>query len=442
MRVLVVWPPHVPSYFNAGHHLLTFGIAAYLRKQGHEVDAIDGGALNLTWKEFADQAYQGQYDALVIINEYDVVEGVRRAADYSRALCPNALLITVGRLSYQNPDFFRTLPLDAIVASGDYEAGVAAALAWGAAGKPDVDGLPGVLIRTESGWHAQREHGTWLPAEDWVLPDVSEIPYGAYEALYRNDQNRFCGIPFRRELVIPVARGCPVGCSFCDVPPMQGLRERRLTVDRTVDYIRTSFANHPFEYVAFYAPTFTLNRRWISDFCAAISAEPRRYPWKCTTTLHHLNEDMVAEMGASGCVRISVGVETFEETAENTLPRVKQAAKDRFLEVVAWCHNSGIELNCFVIVGLPGTTPEGTARTMDVIREHGARVRPTLYTPYHKMHADMSERELSAFNRQTFADPAEVAETGYPELDYLALIFDSDDYITPATEQIPRAMVG
>lgn len=437
MRVLVTWPPHVPSYFNAGHHLPTFTVAAYLRSQGHEVDALDAGALNYSWKEFADRVFQGRYQAVVVMNEYDVVEGVRRAADYVRALLPEAFLVTAGRLSLQNPRFFRSLELDAIVASGDCEAGVAHALRWAAEGRPSVTGLPGVLVRDAQGWHDPSGPGIWMPAQEWRLPDVDEIPYQAYESLYRKDQNKFCGIPDRRELVVQVARGCPVGCSFCDVPPMQGLRERRLTVATTLGYIRDAFTRQPFEYVAFYAPTFTLDKRWVRELCAAFREEPRSYRWKCTTTLHHLDEDLVRAMGEAGCVRISVGVETFEDPAAEALPRVKRKVRDRFEQVLSWCDAAEIELNCFVIVGLPGSTPEGARRTMEVIRAAGSRVRPTLYTPYDQMRADMSERELSAFNRQTFVDPSEVAASGHSPGEFLSLLYDVDDYATPSTGRIP-----
>ncbi|GAA4441539.1 hypothetical protein GCM10023148_48740 [Actinokineospora soli] len=435
MRILVTWPPHVPSYFNAGHHLPTFSVAAYLRARGHEVDALDAGALNSSWKEFGDKLFQGGYDAVVLVNEYDVVEGVRRAADYCRALLPDALVVTAGRLSYQNPGYFLGLPLTGFMVGRDYEAGVAAAVDWHADGRPDTR-LPGVHLRGPDGWRDPSGPGVWMPAAEWVLPDVREIPYAAYENLYANDQNKFCGIPQRRELVVPVARGCPVGCDFCDVPPMQGLRERRITVERAVDYIRDAYTKQPFEYIAFYAPTFTLDRKWVRELCAALADEPRRYHWKCATTLHHLDADLVARMGAAGCVRISVGVETFEEEAAEGLPRVKRSARQRFEEVAGWCRDSGVELNCFVIVGLPGTTPEGTERTIRAIDEFGARARPTLYTPYERMHADMTERELSGFNRQTFAYPA---DGGQDPTAFLRLIFGGDGYQTPAIERIPVA---
>ncbi len=441
MRVLVCWPPHVPSYFNAGHHLPTFSIAAYLRAQGHQVDALDAGALNQSWKEFGDLVYQGRYDAVVLVNDFDVVEGIRRAADYCRVLAPGAALATVGRLSFQNPGFFQGLDLDAVVSGGDYEAGAAAFLDWARAGGPlsGAGGLPGVAVRTPDGWLPPSGPGTRLPPEQWVLPDVTEIPYLSYENLYRKDQNKFCGIPERRELVVPVARGCPIGCDFCDVPAMQGLRERRLPVERALTYIRESFAAHPFEYVAFYAPTFTLDRNWVRELCAALIAEPRRYPWKCATTLHHLDEDLVERMAQSGCVRISVGVETLEPTAAAQLPQVKRRPDDRLEQVARWCEKQGVELNCFVIVGLPGTTPQGALATIEAVGRAGARARPTVYTPYHLMRPDMTEREMSAFNRQLFVDEDRLRAEGHDPADFLRIVFGGDDYLTPATERIGRA---
>ncbi|MFE4924871.1 B12-binding domain-containing radical SAM protein [Streptomyces sp. NPDC056661] len=436
MKILVCWPPHVPSYFNAGHHLPVFSIAAYLRAQGHDVDALDAGALNVSWKEFGDQLYRGQYELVVLVNDFDTVEGIRRGADYAKSLLPEVTVLTVGRLSNQNPVFFQTLDLDAVARGGDYEAAVEETIGWINAGRPAEPDLAGVATRTGATWHAPTRRGKWLPPDQWVLPDVLDVPYRHYENLYRRDENKFCGIPERRELVVPVARGCPVGCEFCDVPPMQGLRERRLSIERTVDYIRAAFAEHPFEYVAFYAPTFTLDKRWVRQLCSTLIAEPRRYPWKCATTMFHLDEDIVRQMGAAGCVRISVGVETFEDEAAEELPRLKQSARNRFEQLVRWCTDSGIELNCFLIVGLPGTTPEGTRRAMHEITAAGARVRPTLYTPYHQMRADMTEREISAFNRQLFVDPAEIRAAGLDPMEFLALLFKGDDYVTPATDRV------
>lgn len=403
LRALVIWPPHVPSYFNAGHHLPLFTVAAHLRRSGlAAVDVVDAGALNLTWKDVADRLFQVAYDIVVVMNEYDALDGIGRVVRYTRELCPSARIVTCGRLSSQIPRFFRRFAFDAIVQSGDYEAGVAAycaSLVEGSTQPPS-----GVDVRIGEQWVSSGTSGELLAAQDWTLPDVHEIPYDAYDRMYRRDENKFCGIPERRELVVPVARGCPVGCSFCEVPSLQGRRERRLPVGRTLAYIDEAFAALPFEYVSFYAPTFTLKRDWVVELCERLQARAAPYPWKCVTTMHHLDAALVAQMGAAGCVRISVGLETLDPGGHDALPRMKRTGPARLEELAGWCAAAAVELNCFVILGLPGTSAEGARQTVAEVRRLGARVRPTVYAPIEQLREDMNEAEVAAMNRQLFVD--------------------------------------
>jgi anaerobic magnesium-protoporphyrin IX monomethyl ester cyclase len=180
-----------------------------------------------------------------------------------------------------------------------------------------------MLVRTDDGEYSCSAPGVFLSPEAWKLPDVTEIPYDAYDKLYRDDLNKFCGIPDRRELVVPVARGCPIGCSFCEIPAQQGLHERRLPVQLVIDYIGQASIFRRFDYVSFYAPTFTLRRDWVERLCSQLSSLHRRLRWKCVTTLWHLDEDLIRHMAESGCIRISVGLETLSPRAEAKLPKVK-----------------------------------------------------------------------------------------------------------------------
>ncbi|WP_179120011.1 B12-binding domain-containing radical SAM protein [Streptomyces tsukubensis] len=438
INVLIIWPPHVPSYFNAGHHTPMYSVAGHVRGLPHvqQVDVCEAGVLNMNWKAVGDLLYQGEYDVIAMMNDFDAIDGFARFTEYARALSPNTRLITFGRLSSMNPGFFRTYDLDAVVESGDYECGVASYLS-ARAEQPAEElpgGLPGVAVRTAEGWRGPSGTGAVLEPGAWTLPDVAEIPYAAYDRLYVRDEDKFCGIPFRRELVVPVARGCPIGCEFCEVPEIFGLRERRLSVDATVEYIERAYAAAPFEYVAFYAPTFTLNRRWVSELCGRFLAGPLSPRWKCATTVHHLDEELVGEMGAAGCVRVSVGLETLDEAGHEGLPRAKRIHRERFSRLAAWCDKAGVELNAFVIVGLPGTTVSGTKDTMAFARSLGARVRPTMYTPIHHLTADMSPGEVARYNRQLRTDPAPSPD----DRDWHGFVFGPEDRPTTVYERVPR----
>src|SRR3981081_948344 len=132
IRVLVVRPPEVPSYFNAGHHLPVFLVSAYLRSRAPDVlvDAIDAGALNVTWKELGDRLWRGRYDVVACQNDLDQGPLLGDFVERTRALRPTARLVTFGRLSARLPAFFERYDLDGIVAGGDYEGGILAFLQW------------------------------------------------------------------------------------------------------------------------------------------------------------------------------------------------------------------------------------------------------------------------------------------------------------------------
>jgi anaerobic magnesium-protoporphyrin IX monomethyl ester cyclase len=403
-RLLVVRPPAVPTYFNAGHHLPIFSVAAYLRRQlGGDavVDALDASALNITWKELADRLWGGGYNVIACMNDFGEVAAVGEFIERTRALLPRARLVTFGRLSAKIPGYFERYALDGIVVSGDYESGLLTFVRWV---RDPARPRPGVAALVGGGWRPPDGPGALLPVDEWALPDVSEIPYDAYDRLYARAQNRFCGLPGERELVVPVARGCPIGCGFCEIWRREGRRERRLPVARVVDYILASFDRARFDYVAMYAPTFTLQRRWVLDLCDALERCGRRIRWKCTTTLDHLDEELLTRMAASGCARVSVGVETLEPDAQATLPAAKRSGDARLGAVAAWCRRLGVELSCFVILGLPGATVEGTAATADRVRALGARLRPMFYAAYDEMDATMDEREIARFDRQLAPD--------------------------------------
>jgi radical SAM superfamily enzyme YgiQ (UPF0313 family) len=431
-RVLVLWPPHVPSYFNAGHHLPVFAVAAYLRASGgRDVRTMDAGALNATWREICTVLVDGDFDVVLVMNEFDTFDAVVTTVRHVRTLAPRAKIGTFGRLSSEAPMLFDGVDLDGVVADGDYEAGVRAFLEH-VEGKASLP-LPGVRVRAGSGEWRDAAPGLYLDADEWAFPDVTEIPYDAYHRLYSDDSNKFCGIPDRRELVVPVARGCPVGCSYCEVPRQQGLRERRRSVASVVAYMLDAFENHPFEYASMYAPTFTLNRRWVVDMCDAVEALPRRIPWKCVTTIRHLDAELVERMGRAHCVRISIGLETLDEAGKRSLPMVKRASETSVEALAAWCRDARVELNCFVILGLPGQSVEGARATIAKVRALGARVRPTIYTPYERIAADPERAMQALYDRKLFVEDEPGAEAFYE------MAFSKERRPTTVMERIARA---
>ncbi len=398
-NILCINPPSVPSYFNAGHILPLFQVASYLESKGFCVDVYDMGSLNRTWRDVCNVLSKKDYQLIVIFNDYDLIDGFARFIDYSNEFQPYSKLITFGRLSHQIPGFFKKFDLDAIVFSGDYESSVFSYVKY-LSGNSEH---PGVQIKLENNKWQKGEKGYFLTPEEWCFPDPSRIPYQDYSRLYQDDSKRFCGIPQRKELVVNVARGCPVGCEYCEVPRNQGKNERRISVESALKYIESNFDKHDFEYVSFYAPTFTLNKKWVFDFCSSYIAQGMKFKWKCVTTLYHLDEELIKLMGQAGCIRISIGIETMVNDKYEKLPKLKRKSQELVSRLSFLMDENNIEFNAFVMLGLPGEEIKDVEYTFNELKKLNVRVRPTLFTPYHQMNENMDIHEVRSYNRQIFA---------------------------------------
>jgi len=409
-RVLLTWPPAIPTYFNAGHRLPLWEVSAYIQKHigSAEVDVVDLGLLDRTWKEAADILLRN-YHLICILNEFENIEGLKRFVEYARAISPDSKLLTFGRVSGVIPRYFTNYSVDAIVHSGDFEVGVLTYCEM-LLGKRSVEKCDGLLVHVKGEW-LETKAGHFLDAENWEFPKVQKLPLESYARLSARPENRFSALPGQTELTIGVSRGCPVGCNFCLIPMYQGLHERRRSPISIVEYLQNAKESVHFDYVSMFSPTFTLDRKWTKEFCE--SMEGLSIKWKCCTTVQHLDRELVLIMGRSKCIRISVGIETLEIQAQKTLPRIKQTEYSRLSSLAKWCSEADIELNCFVMVGMPGQTIEGLKSTFETIKALGAQARPTAYTAFGELKETVSESELlRAYTRQLLCIvPGENAES-------------------------------
>jgi radical SAM superfamily enzyme YgiQ (UPF0313 family) len=142
-------------------------------------------------------------------------------------------------------------------------------------------------------------------------------------------------------------------------------------------------------------------------------------------------------MAAAGCVRISVGLETLGKASASILPRIKRDIGAKFDLVADACNGAGIELNCFVILGLPGDSLDDVAATIERVRAKGARVRPTIYTPYQDLTADLDEATVASYNRQLFV--AGIVDESVAQAYYALSYADASDRRTEVWARIVRA---
>src|SRR5258705_448377 len=111
-----------------------------------------------------------------------------------------------------------------------------------------------------------------LPEEDYFLPMLNQ-PY---------------------TLVVPT-RGCPHKCTYCTAPSYYGkkLRRRdpRLVVDEMESIVRRGIVKD----ITMWSDTFTLDRRYVLDFCDELRARELDVRWMCNSRADVLDPGLARE---------------------------------------------------------------------------------------------------------------------------------------------------
>jgi radical SAM superfamily enzyme YgiQ (UPF0313 family) len=169
--------------------------------------------------------------------------------------------------------------------------------------------------------------------------------------------------PAEPELWIPVQtrRGCPLECSYCSTPGLEGRTIRGRSPERVAREI-ARLAHAGYRRFYFVDNTFNLPTDYALELCRRIAGERLDIGWRCILFPQDAPEALVEAMAAAGCVEVGLG---FESGARAVL----QAMNKRFLpgevrEISDRLARHGIRRLGFLLLGGPGETQESVAESV------------------------------------------------------------------------------
>lgn len=168
--------------------------------------------------------------------------------------------------------------------------------------------------------------------------------------------------------VILTSRGCPFGCSYCF--HMWDRKVRYRSVPNILQEIREVRRQYRTGQFAFKDDSFTVRRRHVIELCEALSREPYKIGFSCTTRVDILDDELLKIMKKAGCSQINIGIESgservLKETDKGiTHAQIRKAARLMNREAVFW---SG-----YFMIGLPTETEGEIRQTLDFL----GHVRP------------------------------------------------------------------
>jgi len=229
--------------------------------------------------------------------------------------------------------------------------------------------IPG-LIR------ARDESATRLDGLCPLIENLDELPFNGREALLDIDKYEKLGLG-----VIMTARGCPFQCEYCASLRTWTRKVRYRSPENVLAEIDYLVRRYGVTYFEFCDDTFTVNKKRAHRICDMIRSRGQSLRWKCTTRADCLDEVLADKMRASGCLEVSVGVESG---SPRILERIRKGETTE--DIARGCQilrESGIPFVAFVMIGFPTESEDEAWRTFEFAKSLGAdSLCGSVVTPY------------------------------------------------------------
>ena len=163
-----------------------------------------------------------------------------------------------------------------------------------------------------------------------------------------------------RETHILTSRGCPYGCIFCTCTALSKGKVRHRTPQYVLDEVDHVIDSYAFDRINFFDDTFTLSESVVKKLCKGL--KERNVKWSCETRIDRVTQELIEEMGDSGCYRIFFGAESGNQELLNSLR--KGTHVDRIKTVMTWCRENNIVAVPSFMLGLPLDTEKSINETI------------------------------------------------------------------------------
>jgi len=187
-----------------------------------------------------------------------------------------------------------------------------------------------------------------IPVPDYTLLDVK-----SYRARYPHGART----PWT---TIHASRGCPYQCTFCS-KAVFGNRYRAMPGDELYSLVDSLYWMGIND-ITFYDDEFPLNKKRLGDFCQLMIYNPLDITWTCESRVTSVTPWKLRKMKAAGCRLIYYGIESGNQEILNTLR--KYISLEQIRRAVSMCHDAGIDVAGYFMLGSPGETRRSVQDTL------------------------------------------------------------------------------
>lgn len=159
-------------------------------------------------------------------------------------------------------------------------------------------------------------------------------------------------------------RGCPLNCSYCSTALIEGSHTRKRSAKPVIDAL-SQYASAGFDHFFFVDNTFNLPRGYAIDLCDRMSAAGLSISWRCILYPGTVNEELVERMAKSGCVEVSLGMESGSDTILKKMN--KRFCTEDVRHASDLLEKYGIHRMGFLLLGGPGETRQTVMESLQFV---------------------------------------------------------------------------
>lgn len=178
---------------------------------------------------------------------------------------------------------------------------------------------------------------------------------------------------------IQTSRGCPAGCTFCDI---RRTKFRGRSAECVLEELRTLYRLGVKEFFVV-DDTFTVNKKRVFAICQQIIDEGLDIQYKISSRCDMVTPELLEMLHKSGCYRIHYGVET---ASPRLLKELEKGSNHAVMETAfKWTRQAGIQTLAYMMIGIPTETHQEMKASMKYPAKLGADyVQFSICTPYPK----------------------------------------------------------
>ncbi len=376
MKVTFINPPQTNSKYKfLGVVAPSLGIgymAAVLEQNNIDVDVLDASALELTYDEIGQEILKRNPDIVSISALTPTIGVALDTADKVKQVKPDTVVVLGGyHPTFEYESVLAEQSVDIVVrGEGEYTM-----LDLVQSIEEDVN-----LINVKGlAFHDENDGSLVLTPDREIILDLDELPFPAFH-LFPMDKYRIFNVTTNIATII-TTRGCPMQCSFCSSAALHGNKLRRRSYQNVVDEIEYRLREENIDTIAFMDDTFTLNKRFVRDFCSEIKRRNLKFWWGCTSRVDNLDEELLETMKDAGCITIFMGVESADQQMLEKMN--KNITIEKTIRAFKLTRKVGIRSIASCVIGMPEDTKETINKTIEFVY----KLKPnyalfSLATPY------------------------------------------------------------